>query len=122
MVDKLGVAQYFGEVALISNAPRNASIRADTPLTVLSLNRNTFDRLVKKCINLGRQVNARVGYSWLLRGMPIFDELSSDDIDQLASPEVEKYKPNTVFQYRSWDKFYIVASGHYPSHDVNGKK
>jgi putative peptide zinc metalloprotease protein len=125
IVDKLGVGQYFGEVALISNAPRNASIRAETPLSLLSLNRNTFDRLVKKCINLGQQVNAKVGYSWLLRGMPIFDELSSNDIDQLASRlEVEKFPPQTVVFHEGdhGDKFYIVASGFLSiTHQVNGR-
>jgi putative peptide zinc metalloprotease protein len=126
MVDKLGVGQYFGEVALISNAPRNASIRAETPLSLLSLNRTTFDRLVKKCINLGQQVNARVGYSWLLRGMPIFDELSSDDIDHLASRlEVERFQPGAiVFREGDFgDKFYLVASGLLSiTHTVNGKE
>jgi cAMP-dependent protein kinase regulator len=126
IVDKLGVGQYFGEVALISNAPRNASIRAETPLSVLSLKRNTFDHLVKKCINLGQQVNARVGYSWLLRGMPIFDELSSDDIDHLASRlEVERYPPNTTIfrEGDQGDKFYLVASGQLSiTHQVDGRE
>ena len=34
---------------------------------------------------LASQVDENVKYSWLLRGMPIFDELSSQKLDQLAT-------------------------------------
>lgn len=38
---------YFGEVALAMNMPRTASVRALTPVTVASCDRETFDEFVR---------------------------------------------------------------------------
>lgn len=38
---------YFGEVALAMDIPRTATVRAMTPATVASCDRETFDELVR---------------------------------------------------------------------------
>jgi ATP-binding cassette subfamily B protein len=38
---------HFGEVALAMNVPRTASVRALTPATVASCDRETFDEFVR---------------------------------------------------------------------------
>jgi len=38
---------YFGEVALAMDVPRTASVRALTPVTVASCDRETFDEFVR---------------------------------------------------------------------------
>ena len=38
---------YFGEVALATNVPRTASVRALTPAVVASCDRETFDELLR---------------------------------------------------------------------------
>jgi ATP-binding cassette subfamily B protein len=38
---------YFGEVALAMNMPRTASVRALTPVTVASCDRETFDEYIR---------------------------------------------------------------------------
>jgi CRP-like cAMP-binding protein len=38
---------YFGEVALAMHMPRTASVRALTPATVASCDRETFDEFVR---------------------------------------------------------------------------
>jgi ATP-binding cassette subfamily B protein len=38
---------YFGEVALAMNIPRTASVRALTPATVASCDRETFDEFIR---------------------------------------------------------------------------
>ena len=38
---------YFGEVALAMNMPRTTSVRALTPVTVASCDRETFDQYVR---------------------------------------------------------------------------
>ncbi len=38
---------YFGEVALLMDVPRTASVSATTPATVASCDRATFDELVR---------------------------------------------------------------------------
>jgi CRP-like cAMP-binding protein len=121
---RLGPGQYFGEIALVTNAPRNATIRAETPLVLLSLDHADFDRLVRGYVSLAEQVNTSVRYSWLLRGMPIFDELSGHELDMLAARlEPETFKAGEVV-FREGDtgeKFYIIESGQLLiSQKVNG--
>jgi putative peptide zinc metalloprotease protein len=111
---RLGPGQYFGEIALVTNAPRNATIRAETPLVLLSLDHADFDRLVRGYVSLAEQVNTNVRYSWLLRGMPIFDELASHELDLLAARlQPETFRAGEVIfrEGESGDKFYIIESG-----------
>lgn len=42
---RLGSGQWFGEMALIGHAPRNATVHSATPLDVLALDREAFDAL-----------------------------------------------------------------------------
>ena len=111
---RLGHGQYFGEIALVTNAPRNATIRAETPLVLLSLDHADFDRLVRGYVSLAEQVNTSVRYSWLLRGMPIFDELSGHELDLLALRlQTETYRAGEVIfqEGERGDKFYIIEAG-----------
>ena len=39
--------EYFGEVALLMDTPRTASVAAVTPATIASCDRETFDELVR---------------------------------------------------------------------------
>jgi CRP-like cAMP-binding protein len=113
-IDEKGPGQYFGEVALVSSAPRNATVRAETPVSTLTLDYSDFNLCVRQYINLANQVDENVKYSWLLRGMPIFDELPSQKLDQLAtSLQPEPLEAGAVlFQEGDQaDKFFIVESG-----------
>jgi cAMP-dependent protein kinase regulator len=48
VVAKLTVWDIFGEIALITNDPRSATIRAKTDLMILALHRDDFLMLAKK--------------------------------------------------------------------------
>lgn len=45
VIDRMGAGEYFGEMALVSDAPRTATVRALTPLDVLTLARADFTAL-----------------------------------------------------------------------------
>ena len=125
-IDEKGPGQYFGEVALVSSAPRNATVRAEIPVSTLTLDYSDFNMCVRQYINLASQVDENVKYSWLLRGMPIFDELSSEKLDQLAAslkPEPLE-EGNVLFREGDQaDKFYIVESGEVViSRNVDGEE
>lgn len=51
-VNQLGVADYFGEIALIKNEPRAATIVADGPTSVAKLDRDRFERVLGPVIDI----------------------------------------------------------------------
>jgi cyclic nucleotide-binding protein/pyridine nucleotide-disulfide oxidoreductase len=46
VVNTIGPGEYFGEMGLLKNAPRAATVRAKTALEVMALDRATFKRLI----------------------------------------------------------------------------
>jgi thioredoxin reductase (NADPH) len=47
VVSRFGPGDYFGEIGLLNDAPRIATVRAKTALEVMALDRKTFSRLLK---------------------------------------------------------------------------
>jgi uncharacterized protein YhbP (UPF0306 family) len=45
-INTLGQGDYFGEVAILRDSPRIASVRANSPTTLLTMDRDTFRTLV----------------------------------------------------------------------------
>ena len=49
-MDTLGPGQFFGEVTIMRDMPRTATVRATKPTTLLSLDRDTFRTLVARSL------------------------------------------------------------------------
>jgi CRP-like cAMP-binding protein len=49
-VGKVGPGSFFGELALLDGGPRTATVRAETPMLVLVLDRSEFNSLVDRSI------------------------------------------------------------------------
>jgi CRP-like cAMP-binding protein len=56
MLSKLGPGEYFGEMALVSDAPRNATVRTLTPVDVVTMERMDFTTLYTYLPALRRSV------------------------------------------------------------------
>jgi CRP-like cAMP-binding protein len=85
VVNRLDRGGYFGEVALLRDAPRNATCRATMPTETLSLARGDFDSLVKGRFALRDKVDRSLARAELLRRLPLFAELDGLQIQHVAA-------------------------------------
>jgi CRP-like cAMP-binding protein len=114
IVNQLDRGDYFGELALLRDAPRNATCRATVPTKVLSLSRDDFDRLVKARFALREKVDRSIAWADLLRRMPLFAELDAQQIQLIAAQlREETYEPGAVImrQGEIGKTFYVIESG-----------
>ena len=85
VVDQLDRGDYFGELALLNDAPRNATCRATVPTELLSLSRIDFERLVKVRFALRDTVDHSIARAGLLRRVPLFADLDAHQIQLIAA-------------------------------------
>lgn len=110
MVKKYSPGEFFGELALLYNAPRAASIYAKSDdCVVWALDRETFNNIVKEA-----SVKKREKYVSFLSNVEILKTLNDYEINLIADAirEEKVAKDELVIkQGESGDKFYILESG-----------
>jgi CRP-like cAMP-binding protein len=64
VMKKLGPGEFFGEMALIHNMPRSATVTSLTPVTVLEIHKEDFTHLLEHCtpvsLAMVREVSRRL--------------------------------------------------------------
>jgi cAMP-dependent protein kinase regulator len=114
VVNQLDRGDYFGELALLHDAPRNATCRATVPSEVLVLTRPDFDRLVRARFSLREKLDRSTARAELLRRMPLFAELDAQQIQLIAAQlREEVYDQGAVIirQGEIGETFYVIESG-----------
>ena len=56
IINKLGAGDFFGEIALVEDTPRTATVTATTPVRVLVITDRSFKRLLEKQPEIQRKV------------------------------------------------------------------
>ena len=83
----LGPGDFFGEMALIHNAPRAATVTAKSPLTALELDKAGFDRVLRNSTSIAIAMISEI--SDRLREN---DQMAVDDIRMRASELAQAYQ------------------------------
>ena len=87
LLTTLGPGDFFGEMALIHNAPRAATVTAKTPLTTLELDKAGFDRVVHNSSSIAMAMVSEI--SNRLREN---DQMAVEDLRVRASELAQAYQ------------------------------
>lgn len=84
---ELDAGDFFGEMALIHNAPRAATVTTLEPVTVLEIDREDFDRVLRNSSSVAmamvREISSRLREN---------DEMAIEDLRMRASELAEAYQ------------------------------
>ncbi|CAJ1433240.1 unnamed protein product [Effrenium voratum] len=109
VVKKCGPGDVFGELALLYNCPRAASVQATEESTVWQLDRETFTHIVRDA-----SAKRREAFMDFLKTVPLFKPLESYDLMQLADclqQQTLEAGQKILKQGEPGDTFYIVEEG-----------
>ena len=101
--------ELFGELALLSNAPRAATIYAKTDCVLWALDRLTFNSIVKESA-----INKREKYKKFLETIPLLSTVESYELYSICDAiKTEKYEKNQfiIKEGEEGDKFFILDEG-----------
>jgi len=87
LLKTLGSGDFFGEMALIHNAPRAATVTAKTRLTTLELDKASFNRVLKNSTTIAMAMVSEI--SDRLREN---DQMAVDDLRMRASELAQAYQ------------------------------
>ena len=113
-LSQLARGDYFGENALLTGDPRNASVRALLPVELLILKREDFNRLLRKNFDLHGKVRSNLLRMQLLRQVPLFAGFEGFELNLVAGKMQASEAPigQPIFNYgEQGDKFYLIESG-----------
>ena len=101
--------ESFGELALLYNAPRAASIRAVTDCVLFALDRETFNHIVKEA-----EIKRRERFEQIISKIEILSVMDPYERSKIADVAIPvKYKKGdyVIKQFDIGDKFYFIESG-----------
>lgn len=109
MVKTVSAGDAFGELALLYNCPRAASVESKDRCVLWQLDRETFNAIVKDAAQKKREK-----YESFLKGITLLESMEAYERNQIADAlkqECYKAGETIVRQGDPGDKFYIVEEG-----------
>lgn len=109
VVKKCGQGDVFGELALLYNCPRAASVEAVEAAVVWQLDRESFNHMVRDAA-----VKRREMYTEFLKSVPLLESLQDYDRMQIAdclTRQTVEAGTFVITQGDQGDRFYLVEEG-----------
>ena len=109
LVKSYGPGDSFGELALLYNAPRAASIKASTDAVLFALDRETFNNIVKDA-----EVKRRERFEEIISKVELLETMDPYERSKIADVAVpKKFKAGdyVIKQGEHGDKFYFIEDG-----------
>ncbi|KAF8817667.1 cyclic nucleotide-binding domain-containing protein, partial [Cardiosporidium cionae] len=106
---KYGPGDAFGELALMYNAPRGATITAAENSRLLSLDRETFNHIVKQAV-----IKKREKFTEFLSKIQLLDSLNVQEKDKICDClQIAFYRAGetVIKQGEKGDTFYFIQEG-----------
>jgi len=109
LVKTYNPGESFGELALLYNAPRAASIKAVTDCTLFALDRETFNNIVKDA-----EVKRRERFEQIISKIELLDTMDPYERSKIADVAMPvKYRAGdyVIKQGERGDKFFFIEEG-----------
>jgi len=84
---ELVAGDFFGEMAILHNAPRAATVISSTPVTVLEIDKENFDRVIQRSSSISSAMVREIS-----RRLRENDEMAIEDLKMRASELAEAYQ------------------------------
>jgi len=114
-VARLSFGDGFGEIALLQDCVRTATVRAAKPLSVLAMSKDSFNYMVNKADSGGKRFTSLLRRLQLLHGVKFMSGLSPSQLYRLASSSEEIWaaEGDTIISQgdQNADSFYIIKEG-----------
>jgi signal transduction histidine kinase len=94
VMKQLQAGDFFGEMALIHNLPRAATVTTITPVTVLEIHKEDFTRLLERCTPVSLAMVQEVS-----RRLRQNDEMAIEDLRIKAGELAEAYQTLAEMEY-----------------------
>ena len=84
---ELDAGDFFGEMAILHNAPRAATVISSCPVTVLEIDKENFDRVIQRSSTISAAMVREIS-----RRLRENDEMAIEDLKMRASELAEAYQ------------------------------
>ncbi|WP_374687551.1 cyclic nucleotide-binding domain-containing protein, partial [Promineifilum sp.] len=120
-VDHLRAGQYFGEMALLGQRPRRATVRAaaDAPVEAVALDSESFNRLIAESPSLREELQRIISLREVQSQVDALRDIGRDELEALAAAagtggfQTRPYAPGEtiIHQGALGETFYFILEG-----------